>query len=103
MHIFGGHLEGGKTKQRLMQRFYWPGVSKEVGDFLMSSPVCQKSVPITHFRSFLGSLYIIEVPFNRFAKDLVEPLLKSTRGQYIGYFRLCNSLFGGDSSSKYLI
>ena len=79
-HILGGHLGAEKTRERITQRFYWPGITKEVELYCSSCPVCQINAPMPHFRSPLVPLPIIEVPFERIAMDLVGPLLKSTRG-----------------------
>uniref|UniRef100_A0A803J7L8 Gypsy retrotransposon integrase-like protein 1 n=1 Tax=Xenopus tropicalis TaxID=8364 RepID=A0A803J7L8_XENTR len=83
-HIMGGHLGVEKTTERILQRFFWPGVYREVKDYCGSCPVCQISAPKSHFHSPLIPLPIIEVPFERIAMDLVGPLVKSARGhQYI--------------------
>lgn len=83
-HAMGGHLGTEKTTQRVLQRFYWPGVHRAVEDYCKSCPDCQLTAPMTHFRSPLVPLPIIEVPFDRIAMDLVGPLVKSSRGfQYI--------------------
>ena len=83
-HVLGGHLAYEKTKDRVLQRFYWPGVHKEVKEYCDSCPVCQLRNPVATFRSPLVPLPIIETPFERIAMDLVGPLVKSARGhQYI--------------------
>uniref|UniRef100_A0A8C5LTZ1 Gypsy retrotransposon integrase-like protein 1 n=1 Tax=Leptobrachium leishanense TaxID=445787 RepID=A0A8C5LTZ1_9ANUR len=83
-HLLGGHLGTEKTTERVLQRFYWPGVQKDIENYCKSCPVCQMSAPLPHFRSPLVPLPIIEVPFERIAMDLVGPLPKSARGhQYI--------------------
>ena len=38
-----GHLGSEKTRQRLLRRFYWPGVFKDVEEFCRSCPTCQKT------------------------------------------------------------
>ena len=56
-HQLGAHLAVQKTYDRILGRFYWPGV-----------------------KSPLIPLPIIEVPFSRIALDVVGPLPKSGRG-----------------------
>eukprot|EP00063_Salmo_salar_P014535 XP_013989370.1 PREDICTED: uncharacterized protein LOC106566074 [Salmo salar] len=58
-HLLGAHLGIEKTRERIGNRFHWPGVKRAVEDY------CR-------------------VPFERMAMDLVGPLVKTARGhQYI--------------------
>ena len=38
-----GHLGKEKTRQRILRRFYWPSLYKDVEDFCQSCSTCQKS------------------------------------------------------------
>ena len=40
-----GHLGIIKTKDRILQRYYWPGIFSEVARYCKSCEVCQKSQP----------------------------------------------------------
>ena len=40
-----GHLGVTKTKDRVLQRYYWPGVFKDIADYCRSCEVCQRSQP----------------------------------------------------------
>ena len=60
-HILGGHLGAEKTQERITQRFYLPGITKEVELYCSSCPVCQITAPMPHFHSPLVPLPIIEV------------------------------------------
>ncbi|XP_073727643.1 uncharacterized protein [Misgurnus anguillicaudatus] len=83
-HLLGAHLGVDKTKERVLQRFFWPGVHKEVENYCRSCPECQQSAPKPNFRSPLIPLPIIETPFERIGMDIVGPLPRSGRGhQYI--------------------
>uniref|UniRef100_A0A8C5WDV1 Gypsy retrotransposon integrase-like protein 1 n=1 Tax=Leptobrachium leishanense TaxID=445787 RepID=A0A8C5WDV1_9ANUR len=83
-HILGGHLGIDKTKERILRRFYWPGVFAAINRYCTSCPKCQLTAPAPGFRSPLVPLPILDVPFERIAMDLVGPLVKSARGhQYI--------------------
>ena len=83
-HVLGAHLGVEKTKDRIMVRFFWPGVVRAVTDYCQTCPECQKKAPKPHFKNPLIPLPIIDVPFDRIAMDLVGPLVKSARGhQYI--------------------
>uniref|UniRef100_A0A803JM67 Gypsy retrotransposon integrase-like protein 1 n=1 Tax=Xenopus tropicalis TaxID=8364 RepID=A0A803JM67_XENTR len=79
-HVMGGHLGVEKTKERILQRFFWPGLHGEVEQYCSSCPDCQYSAPRPHFRSPLVPLPVIETPFERIAMDLVGPIVKSARG-----------------------
>uniref|UniRef100_A0A8C5MF74 Gypsy retrotransposon integrase-like protein 1 n=1 Tax=Leptobrachium leishanense TaxID=445787 RepID=A0A8C5MF74_9ANUR len=83
-HVLGGHLGVDKTRERLLKRFYWPGIFAAIERFCKSCPECQLKAPSKGFRKPLVPLPVIEVPFERIGMDLVGPLLKSARGhQYI--------------------
>uniref|UniRef100_A0A674CNJ5 Gypsy retrotransposon integrase-like protein 1 n=1 Tax=Salmo trutta TaxID=8032 RepID=A0A674CNJ5_SALTR len=83
-HILGGHLGIDKTRDRIVRRFYWPGIQAEVARHCGECPECQVTAPRPAFRSPLVPLPIIETPFERIAMDIVGPLPKSARGhQYI--------------------
>uniref|UniRef100_A0A803JMY6 Gypsy retrotransposon integrase-like protein 1 n=1 Tax=Xenopus tropicalis TaxID=8364 RepID=A0A803JMY6_XENTR len=79
-HVVGGHLGVDKTAERVFQRFFWPGVAGDVKRYCNSCLDCQINAPKPHYRGLLVPLPIIEVPFERVAMDLVDPLPKSARG-----------------------
>ena len=79
-----GHLGRQKTAQRILQRFYWPSLFKDVADFCRSCAECQKTAPGQKLRAPLLPLPVIEEPFQRIAMDIVGPLPKScTSYKYI--------------------
>ncbi|XP_077940891.1 uncharacterized protein LOC144385036 isoform X6 [Gasterosteus aculeatus] len=83
-HPLGAHLGVEKTKERILQRFFWPGVHKEIENFCRSCPECQQVAPKPTYRNPLIPLPIIDTPFERIGLDIVGPLPKSARGhQYI--------------------
>ena len=73
-----GHLGKTKTADRILQRFYWPTLHRDVASFCRSCPQCQKcsrkarKVPLV-------PLPVMSVPFSRIAMDLVGPLPRSNR------------------------
>nr|XP_015210947.1 PREDICTED: uncharacterized protein LOC107078390 [Lepisosteus oculatus] len=82
-HLMGGHLGVKKTSERLLSRFFWPGIYKAVEKYCRECPECQKSAP-QPYRNPLIPLPIIETPFERIGMDLVGPLIRTTKGhQYI--------------------
>ena len=79
-----GHLGRKKTTDRIMQRFYWPGMFRDVEDHCRTCPACQKSSTRRPAKAPLLSLPIMEEPFQRRAMDIVGPLPRSSsRKRYI--------------------
>lgn len=79
-HLLGAHLGGEKTYERVMARFYWPGVKKEVEEYCRHCAECQLHSPKVPYKNPLIPLPIIDVPFRRIGMDIVGPLPKSSRG-----------------------
>ena len=75
-----GHLGRDKTARRILQRFYWPTLYKDVAEFCRSCPACQKTSQRKHKPVPMMPLPIIDVPFERIAMDIVGPLPKSRSG-----------------------
>ena len=83
-HLLGAHLGVEKTLERVVARFYWPGVKKAVENYCRQCADCQMVAPRPQVRAPLIPLPIISTPFSRIAMDLVGPLPKSSSGfQYI--------------------
>ena len=83
-HLLGAHLGVEKTLERVVARFYWPGVNKAVENYCRQCADCQMVAPRPQVRAPLIPLPIISTPFSRIAMDLVGPLPKSSSGfQYI--------------------
>ena len=77
----GGHLGSKKTLDRLLSRFYWPGIIHDVSQHCKSCEACQKSSGRKSGKhAHLVSLPIIEEPFQRIAMDIVGPLIRSKSG-----------------------
>ena len=75
-----GHLGVTKTKDRVLQRYYWPGVFKDVADYCRSCEVCQRSQPRPAARAEMVPMPLVSKPFQRIAMDLVGPLPRTQRG-----------------------
>ncbi|XP_069999422.1 uncharacterized protein [Penaeus vannamei] len=70
--IMWGHLATGKTKDRVMEKFFWPGITKDIERYCRSCDVCQRTVDKGKVqRAKLGKLPIIGEPFSRLAVDIV--------------------------------
>lgn len=48
-HQLGAHLGVDNTKERIFQRFFWPGIHKEVENFCRSCPECQQVALVERF------------------------------------------------------
>ena len=75
-----GHLGRDKTSRRILQRFYWPTLYRDVKEFCRSCGSCQKCSPKKPPRAPLIPLPVIEEPFRRVAMDIVGPLPRSRSG-----------------------
>lgn len=73
--IMAGHLGTQKTKDRIAEEFYWPGITADVKRFVASCDICQRTVPKGKVpRVPLGRTRVIETPFKRVAIDIVGPI-----------------------------
>ncbi|CAM4631962.1 unnamed protein product [Lepidochelys olivacea] len=79
-----GHLGQEKTVARVLARFFWPSIHREVKEYCASCPDCQHAAPAGVRKAPLVPLPVVGVPFERVAMDLVGPFPKSKAGhQYI--------------------
>ena len=76
-----GHLGKRKTTDRILQRFYWPTIYRDVAEFCRSCHSCQLDSSRRVSRAPLIPLPIIAEPFRRIAMDIVGPLPKSRSGK----------------------
>ncbi|XP_069108942.1 uncharacterized protein [Argopecten irradians] len=76
------HLAAKRTSERILTEFYWPGVDSDVTRYCRSCDVCQKTISKGRVTKVpLGTMPLIDVPFQRVAVDIVGPLkLVTDRG-----------------------
>ena len=79
-HLLGAHLGMDKTRDRVLNRFYWPGVKQDIEDYCRACPECQRTAPRPSVRNPLIPMPLIEVPFERLALHIVGPLPRTSRG-----------------------
>ena len=74
-----GHRGGNATEMKLSARFFWPGMRKDVRDFIKSCTVCQQVKPNTEHRQglFTGGEKFNQ-PFEVVAMDFMGPYTTST-------------------------
>ena len=75
-----GHLGVAKSKDRVLQRYYWPGVFRDIANYCRSCEACQRSVPRRPVRTQMVPMPLIAVPFKRIAMDLIGPLPRTQHG-----------------------
>ena len=75
-----GHLGKHKTAIRILRRFYWPTLYKDVEDFCRSCQVCQKFSKQKVVKAPLIPLPVVTEPFRRVAMDIVGPLPRNKSG-----------------------
>ena len=76
-----GHLGVNKTRNRILNRYYWPGIFKDISTYCRSCEVCQRSQRRgASVRAEMISMPLIGKPFQRIAMDVVGPLPKSKSG-----------------------
>ena len=75
-----GHLGAEKTRQRILHRFYWPTIFRDVDEYCRSCEKCQKTNNRKVPPAPLIPLPVITEPFRRIAMDIVGPLPRSRLG-----------------------
>ncbi|XP_041421806.1 uncharacterized protein LOC121394536 [Xenopus laevis] len=82
---WSGHMGREKTLNRILYRFFWPGIHQQVAEYCSSCPVCQKTAPVKPSdKAPLIPIPVVGKVFERVAMDIVGPLEKSSKGnQYI--------------------
>jgi len=76
-----GHQGIKRTKNRIQNEFYWPGMYSDVNSYVKSCDICQKTAHKGHTRSVpFQPMPVIDKPFQKMAIDLIGPLQQSDRG-----------------------
>ena len=75
-----GHLGAEKTRRRILRRFYWPTVFRDIDEYCRCCVKCQKTNTRKVPPAPLVPLPVITEPFRRIAMDIVGPLPKSRLG-----------------------
>ena len=75
------HLGINKTKDRVLQRYYWPGVFRDVANHCRTCEICQRAQGKRYgARAEMIPLSLIEKLFQRIAMDIIGPLPRSNNG-----------------------
>ena len=84
--ILSGHHGIGKTTEKILTCFFWPGISADVARFCRSCDICQRTIQKGRVSKVpLGKMPVIDTPFQRVAIDLVGPIspMTSRKNRYI--------------------
>ncbi|KAJ8041495.1 hypothetical protein HOLleu_12325 [Holothuria leucospilota] len=77
--LLGGHLGSKKTVDRVLAHFFWPGIQADIIRFCRSCNVCQRTLPKGKVTKVpLGTMPVIEMPFERVAVDIIGPIQPAT-------------------------
>lgn len=70
-----------KTADFLQRYFYWPGMVKDVRDFVSRCEVCKEvKAPNQTLRPVMGKQFVVDRPWQRIYTDLLGPYPRSKRG-----------------------
>ena len=80
--LMSGHLGIGKTKDRILSSFWYPGITMDIVRYCKSCDICQRTIDKSRVPKVpLGQMPIINTPFERIAVDLIGEIKpKSNRG-----------------------
>ncbi|XP_064470265.1 uncharacterized protein LOC135385018 [Ornithodoros turicata] len=77
--MMAGHLGSGKTADRVLAEFYWPGLQADAKRFVASCDICQRTTPRGKTaKAPLQKMPVIDTPFKRVAIDIIGPLHPSS-------------------------
>ena len=77
---WAGHFGRTKTVNRLLRRFFWPGIRKEVAELCKRCQTCQHTAKGIVRKAPLIPLPVFSQPFSRLAMDMVGPLPQTEEG-----------------------
>lgn len=80
-----GHMGVKKTRNRILQHFFWPGIFSDTSKYCRSCPECQKGTAKGRVKKVpLVSIPTIDEPFQRIALDFVGPLpLTESKNRFV--------------------
>lgn len=74
------HLGAFKTTKRILQRYYWHGVAKEVAKYVKNCHICLQSKPQTKQQyGEMGKMKTASRPWEIVSIDLMGPLVRSSK------------------------
>ncbi|KAL8567469.1 hypothetical protein ACOMHN_010060 [Nucella lapillus] len=78
-----GHCGVRRTLQRVLLRFFWPSVRKDVAEYCRTCDICQQMIAKGRVHPVpLGRMPVVDVPFRKIAIDLIGPFKPVSRNGY---------------------
>ena len=79
--LLAGHRGAGKTRSRVQQEFYWPGVHDYITRYVASCDLCQRNVSkVTVAKVPMGKLPLVGTPFSMICVDIIGPISPPSDG-----------------------
>ena len=76
-----GHLACSKTRDRLLEHYFWPGLYRDVENYCATCRECQLGArKMASEKAPLISVPVVGIPFHKVATDIVGPVERSARG-----------------------
>ena len=88
-HDKSGHFSVNKTKAILNNKFTWPGISKDVSDYILACTTCKEYNKHTHKAAPFHTRPVITEPFDEIAMDIIGPLPRSRHGNRFALTAIC--------------
>ena len=79
-NLTAGHFGYKRTLARIARYFMWPGMWKEVRQYVRTCGGCQRAARNTNAKAPLQPLPLVSEPFTKVAFDIVGPLPRTTSG-----------------------
>lgn len=80
-NVISGHGGVNKTTQRIKTRFFWPGMNKNIRDYVRSCEVCQTCKHSNQtLRHEIGEPKQPKLPWEMLSLDFIGPLPRSKKG-----------------------
>ncbi|XP_076449483.1 uncharacterized protein LOC143285918 [Babylonia areolata] len=78
-----GHMAAKKTRERVSQSFYWPGMCSDIRRYCSSCDQCQRTTSRGLIKKApLEKMPLLDEPFRRVAEDLVGPITPASERGY---------------------
>ena len=88
-HDKSGHFSVNKTKAVLNNKFAWPGMNKDVTDYILSCETCRQFNKQTHKPAPFHTRPVFTEPFDEIALDIIGPLPRSKHGNRFALTAIC--------------
>lgn len=78
--LYAGHLGTQKTTARIRRRYLWPGMTKQIREYVRKCEICAKRKAVGSSKAPLQSMPPPKHVWQTMAMDIVGPLTESTTG-----------------------